>query len=187
MWGSDPMFGIGLLMAWTIGVGAGSALLHEYGHAWTARAVGWNVVALRWRWYGVALVADPNGKPDQLWKVALGGLSVTALLALGFLAATALPEPANLSFGLGFAFNALLLLTNLVPARPFDGGYVLAGLRRARSNDPPTRVPSSTDAPERATPERGPMAPHGRSGASSSRRRQLQSRAASRAQAVRSR
>ena len=148
MWGSDPTFGIGLLLAWTICIGAGSTLLHEYGHAWTARAVGWDVVALRWRWYGVALVADPNGKPDQLWKVALGGLSVTALLAFGFLAATALPEPANLSFGLGFAFNALLLLTNLVPARPFDGGYVLAGLRRARSNDPPARIPRSIHPPE---------------------------------------
>ena len=54
MWGSDPTFGIGLLLAWTICIGAGSTLLHEYGHAWTARAVGWDVVALRWRWYGVA-------------------------------------------------------------------------------------------------------------------------------------
>ena len=148
MWGSDPTFGIGLLLAWTISIGAGSALLHEYGHAWTARAVGWNVVDLRWRWYGVALVADPNGKPDQLWKVALGGLSMTALLTLGFLAATALPEPENLSFGSGFAFNALLLLTNLVPARPFDGGYVLAGLRGARSNAAPARAPTSTHPPE---------------------------------------
>ena len=154
MWGSDPTFGIGLLLAWTICIGAGSALLHEYGHAWTARAVGWDVVGLRWRWYGVALVADPNGKSDQLWKVALGGLSVTALLALGFLAATALPEPGNLSFGLGFAFNALLLLTNLVPARPFDGGYVLEGLRRARSHNPPARVPSSTRPPELALAKR---------------------------------
>ena len=133
MWASDSTFGIGLLLAWTICVAAGSALLHEYGHAWTARAMGWEVVGLRWRWYGVAVVADPNGKSDQLWKVALGGIAVTALLALGFLAGTALPEPTNLSFGLGFAFNAMLLLTNLVPARPFDGGYLLAGLRRARS------------------------------------------------------
>ena len=132
MWGSEPMF-LGLLSAWAICVGAGSALLHELGHAWTARAVGWSVVGLRWRWYGIALVADCNGKSDQRWKVALGGLSATALLMLGFLAGTALPKPAPLIFSLGFVFNAALLLTNLVPARPFDGGYVLEGLRRARS------------------------------------------------------
>jgi hypothetical protein len=110
-----PAFDLGLLAAWAICVVGGSALLHECGHAWTARAVGWEVVGLRWRWYGVAVVADPNGRSEQLWKVALGGLCATALLALGFLAGTALPEPAPLIFGLGFAFNATLLLTNLVP------------------------------------------------------------------------
>jgi len=126
----------GLALAWAICVVGGSALLHEFGHAWTARAVGWKVIGLRWHWYGVAFVADPNGKPDKLWKVALGGLSTTALLALGFLAGTALPEPAPVLFGLGFAVNATLLLTNLVPIRWFDGGQVLAGMRRVRSHEP---------------------------------------------------
>ena len=123
----------GLVVAWAICVVGGSALLHEFGHAWTARAVGWKVIDLRWNWYGVAFVADPNGKPDRLWKVALGGLSTTAVLALGFLAGTALPGPASVLFGLGFAVNAALLLTNLVPVRWLDGGQVLAGLRQVRS------------------------------------------------------
>jgi Zn-dependent protease len=123
----------GLVVGWAICVIGGSALLHEFGHAWTARAVGWKVVGLRWRWYGVALVADPNGKPEELWKVALGGLATTAFLALGFLAGTALPDPASFLFGLGFTVNAAILLTNLVPARWLDGGQVLAGLRRVRS------------------------------------------------------
>jgi Zn-dependent protease len=109
-----------------------SALLHEFGHAWTARAVGWRVVGLRWRWYGVAFVADSNGKPDALWKVALGGLATTALLALVFLGGTALPEPAPFLFGLGFTVNAVFLFTNLVPMRALDGGQVLAGLRAER-------------------------------------------------------
>ena len=123
----------GLLFVWAICVVGGSALLHEFGHAWTARAVGWKVVGLRWHWYGVAVVADPNGKPDELWKVALGGLSMTALLALAFLGGTALPKPASFLFGLGFAVNTALLLTNLVPVRALDGGQVLAGIRRIRS------------------------------------------------------
>ncbi len=140
MWWSDPPLELGLLSAWVICVSAGSALVHEYGHALTARAVGWEVVGLRWHWYGLALVAQANGKSDELWKVALGGLAATALLACGFLAGTALPEPAPLIFGLGFAFNAIFLLASLVPARPFDGGHVLAGLRRARHSDSCSRT-----------------------------------------------
>lgn len=123
----------GLILLWATSVVACSALLHEFGHAWTARAVGWKVVGLRWHWYGLAFVADPDGKHDQLWKVALGGLATTAVLALAFLAGTALPEPAPLLFGFGFALNAALLLTNLVPLRQLDGGQMLAGLRRASS------------------------------------------------------
>jgi stage IV sporulation protein FB len=122
-----------LVVVWAICVVGGSALLHEFGHAWAARAVGWRVVGLRWRWYGIAMVADTNGKPDKLWKVALGGLAVTALLALGFLAGTALPGPDAMLFGLGFAVNAALLLTNLVPLSWLDGGQVLAGIKSARS------------------------------------------------------
>jgi Zn-dependent protease len=123
----------GLILVWAICVVGSSALLHEFGHAWTARALGWNVIGLRWRWYGVAFVADTNGKPEQLWKVALGGLATTALLALVFLAGTELPEPASFLFGLGFTINASMLFTNLVPVRALDGGQVLAGLRQVRS------------------------------------------------------
>jgi len=127
--GIDSTLDLVLLAVWALCVAAASAFFHEWGHAWTARAVGWEVVELRWRWYGVAVVTHTNGRSDQIWKVALGGLCATALLALGFLAAAALSEPAHALFRLGFAFNALLLLTNLVPAPSFDGGQVLAGLR----------------------------------------------------------
>ncbi len=126
----------GVVVVWVMCVVGGSALLHEVGHAWTARAVGWKVVGVRWSWYGVALVADTNGKPEQTWKVALGGLAATGVLALGFLAGTVLPEPVSALFGLGFAFNAAVLLTNLVPIRSFDGGQILAGIRGSRACDP---------------------------------------------------
>jgi len=129
------MLELALLSAWAICMIGGSAVLHECGHAWTARAVGWNVIGLRYRWYGVAVVAESNGRADQLWKVAAGGLVATALLALGFLAGTALPEPAPLYFGVGFAFNATFLVTQLVPVRWSDGGQLLAGLRQVRSDD----------------------------------------------------
>jgi len=118
------------LIVWAACVVVCSAMLHEFGHAWAARAVGWRVVGLRWRWYGIAFVADMNGKPEKLWKVALGGLAATAALALLSLAGTTLPEPAPFLFGFAFALNAALLLTNLVPFRQLDGGQIVAGIRR---------------------------------------------------------
>ena len=125
----------GLVVGWAICVVGASALMHEFGHAWTARALGWKVIGLRLRWYGVALIADPNGRPEELWKVALGGLSATALLAVGFMAGTALPEPVSELFWLGFTVNAAILLTNLVPIRWLDGGQLVIGLKRVRSRE----------------------------------------------------
>ena len=139
------MLELALLSAWAICMIGGSAVAHECGHAWTARAVGWNVIGLRYRWYGVAVVAESNGRTEQLWKVAAGGLVATALLALGFLAGTALPEPAPLYFAVGFAFNATFLVTQLVPVRRSDGGQLLAGLRQVRA-----RSRRSEDSPARA-------------------------------------
>jgi membrane-associated protease RseP (regulator of RpoE activity) len=125
-------YDMGLVLAWAVCVVGVSALLHEFGHAWAARAAGWRVVGFRWRWYGVAFVADTNGKGDALWKVALGGLMATAILTLVFLAGTGLPEPAPVLFGLGFWVNATVLFTNLVPVRALDGGQLIVGLRRVR-------------------------------------------------------
>jgi Zn-dependent protease len=129
---TNGLMPVALVLAWAVCVVGGSSLVHEFGHAWTARAVGWKVIGLRWHWYGVAFIADPNGRSEQVWKVALGGLSATAFLALGFLAGTALPEPAPALFELGFVVNAALLLTNLVPVRALDGGQILAGIRQVR-------------------------------------------------------
>lgn len=120
-----------VVVVWAFGVVGVSALMHELGHAWTARAVGWKVIGLRWHWYGVALVAETNGKREQTWKVAFGGLAATSVLALGFLAGTGLSEPLSAFFRLGFAFNIVILLTNLVPLRWFDGGQILGGLRES--------------------------------------------------------
>jgi Zn-dependent protease len=128
------MFELVLLSAWLICVVGVSALLHECGHACAARAVGWEVVGLRWHWYGLGLAAEANGRSDELWKVALGGPCATAVLALGFLAGTELPEPAPLIFWIGFVLNATFLVTQLAPLPRFDGGQALAGLRRAPSS-----------------------------------------------------
>jgi len=122
-----------LVLVWSVCVVGASALLHELGHAWAARVVGWRVVGFRWHWYGVACVADTCGRPERLWKVALGGLWATALLALAFGTGAMLPEPASALFGFGFALNAVLLFTNLVPVRALDGGQIVAGLKAERA------------------------------------------------------
>ena len=119
-----------VVLVWGICVIGLSSLLHEFGHAWAARAVGWKAVGFRFRWYGMAFVADTNGRSDQLWKVALGGLAATAGLALLFLAGTALPEPAAALFEVGFVFNAVLLFTNILPVPMLDGGKIVSGIRR---------------------------------------------------------
>jgi Zn-dependent protease len=130
-----------VVVVWAICVVVASALLHEAGHAWMARSVGWTVVGLRCSWYGVALVADTHGKPEQTWKVAAGGPAATGTLALCFLAGTALPQPVSAFFLLGFAFNAAVLVINLVPVRSLDGGQILVGLRKARACDPGSGLP----------------------------------------------
>lgn len=132
-----------VVVVWGICVVAASALLHELGHAWTARTVGWRVIGLRCSWYGVALVADTNGKPEQTWKVAAGGPAATGALTLCFLAGTALPEPWSALLGLGFAFNAGVLVLNLVPLRSLDGGQILIALRKSRACDSSAAVRSS--------------------------------------------
>ena len=115
-------------VVWALAVIGASTLMHELGHAWVARAVGWKVVGLRWSWKGMSLAADTNGKPEQTWKVAAGGLLVTGALALCFLAGTVLPQPVSALLRFGFAFNAVVLLINVIPVRWFDGGQVLAGM-----------------------------------------------------------
>ena len=125
-----------VVVVWAVCVVGASALLHEAGHAWTARSVGWTVVGLRCSWYGVALVADTNGKHEQTWKVAAGGPAATGALALCFLVGTVLPQPVSALCLLGFAFNAAVLVINLVPVRSLDGGHILGGLRKSRACDP---------------------------------------------------
>jgi Zn-dependent protease len=136
-------------VVWALFVVAASAVVHEAGHAWTARAMGWTVVGLRCNWYGVGLVADTNGKPEQTWKVAAGGPAATGALALCFLAGTALPEPVSALFGFGFAFNAAVLVANLIPLRSLDGSHILEGLRKSRGCDPGSGRPQFSHDPSR--------------------------------------
>jgi Zn-dependent protease/CBS domain-containing protein len=121
----------------------GSVLVHEFGHIRMARRFGIRTPdVLLLPIGGVARLERIPDEPRQELLVALAGPAVTltiALVAYGVMAALgqapslrpsdALPEsPLALLFGI----NLVLLLFNLIPAFPMDGGRVLRALLASR-------------------------------------------------------
>jgi Zn-dependent protease len=122
-------------------------LLHEFGHALACRQVGGtaNQIML-WPLGGVAYVKPPQRPGATLWSIAAGPLVNVALLPV-LLAATvmsrslgwpgAMPNFSRLVDSILY-INLSLLLFNLLPIYPLDGGQILRsllwfGLGRARS------------------------------------------------------
>ena len=109
----------------------GVVVLHEYGHALACRSVGGHVVHIvLWPLGGIAFVQPPPRPSALLWTIAAGPLVNLALIPLGIAAILA-----GSAFGAGDAslmylnwfvyINVLLLLFNLMPAYPLDGGQIL--------------------------------------------------------------
>jgi uncharacterized protein (TIGR03067 family) len=115
----------------------GLVLLHEFGHVLACRSVGGvaNRIVL-WPLGGVALV-DPPARPSALlWTIA-GGPLVNVLLAvptiglwLAFRAAGVHETAPDLfRFAIALAWtNGYLLLFNMLPVYPLDGGRILQAL-----------------------------------------------------------
>jgi Zn-dependent protease len=114
-----------------------SLLLHEFGHALQARREGMEIDGITlWLFGGVASFRGLFPGPGAEFRIAAAGPVVTLVLggALAAFAALAdLPETADgVTFWLAY-INLSLLVFNLLPALPLDGGRILrAALWRLR-------------------------------------------------------
>lgn len=121
-------------------------LLHEFGHAFAARSVGGSAdQILLWPFGGIAYVQTPPRPGAYLWGIAAGPL-VNAMLwpllyALDWWMHSRLSESdilADGSFSTSFyasifvkqlyTINKVLLIFNILPVFPMDGGQLLRGL-----------------------------------------------------------
>jgi Zn-dependent protease len=121
--------------------------LHEFGHSLACRQVGGTAERIvLWPLGGVAYVSPPQRPGATLWSLAAGPLVNVALvpvfLGLGFTGRLlgwwqAYPDLAQLLRAVSF-MNLAILVFNLLPVYPLDGGQILRsllwyGLGRARS------------------------------------------------------
>jgi Zn-dependent protease len=111
-----------------------SVLLHELGHAVVARRYGVEVEGIElWLLGGVAKMKGSAHRPEDELRFALAGPGVTAAIAVtfGLAAAVLSPSAADALVALlayQALINALILVFNLLPAFPLDGGRVLRAL-----------------------------------------------------------
>jgi Zn-dependent protease len=112
-------------------------LMHEFGHALACRQVGGqaNQIVL-WPFGGVAYVAPPQRPGAMLWSIAAGPLVNVALFpvlgALYLFSVSAdwphlLPNVHLVLFSTMWV-NILMLMFNLLPIYPLDGGQILRSL-----------------------------------------------------------
>jgi Zn-dependent protease len=122
----------------------GSILLHEFGHALAARREGIEVSGIDLFFFGgVMKMSSDTQSPGQEFRVAVAGPLVTFLIVVvtglasvallgweGFSDSARLEGPATppSAFELWLSFlvsmNVLLLVFNLIPAFPLDGGRI---------------------------------------------------------------
>jgi Zn-dependent protease len=108
-------------------------LTHEFGHALACRSVGGTAdTIMLWPLGGVAYVNPPQRPGATLWSIAAGPLVNVALMPVLWLAAsvqglTSTPDLHTLLSEV-FRINLYLLIFNILPIYPLDGGQILRSL-----------------------------------------------------------
>jgi len=136
----------------------GAILLHELGHAWAARRNGIGISSIQlWIFGGVARMDSESDSPSTEFKVAIAGPLVTLAIVVVMVAAgTVATGWAEFShvFWLALSFrtdpdvsgvvamfawlasiNAFVLVFNLLPAFPMDGGRVARAIAWWKTGD----------------------------------------------------
>lgn len=110
-------------------------LMHEFGHSLACRQVGGKADKIvLWPLGGVAYVAPPPRPGATLWSIAAGPLVNVVLapilfLLLGLLQPMARPAPDWYLYLRAICYiNVGLLVLNLLPIYPLDGGQILRSL-----------------------------------------------------------
>jgi Zn-dependent protease/CBS domain-containing protein len=106
-----------------------SVLLHELGHAFQARRDGMEIEGITlWLFGGVAQFKGMFPSAGAEFRIAIAGPLVSLGLGVAFVAIAVLTKTAEAVDGvaawLGY-INLMLLVFNLLPALPLDGGRVL--------------------------------------------------------------
>jgi Zn-dependent protease/CBS domain-containing protein len=116
-----------------------SLILHELGHAVQARREGIRTEGITlWLFGGVAKIAGEFPSAGAELRIALAGPLVTLVIGSAALLATAVwPQPGAVRSVLAWLgyINVALLVFNLLPALPLDGGRVLRAILWARTRD----------------------------------------------------
>src|SRR4051794_31558567 len=114
----------------------GIVLLHEFGHALACRQVGGQANRiLLWPLGGVAFIQPPPRPGALLWSIVAGPLvnvmlipvSVIGLVSVPVAWAQASPDPLHFLTSIA-VINLALLIFNLLPIYPLDGGQILQAL-----------------------------------------------------------
>ena len=112
-------------------------LVHEFGHQLACRSVGGQTHdIILWPLGGVAYVSPPQRPGAQLWSIAAGPLVNVILFPLLMMSwffadstgwKETMPDAYHFVFML-FCINTVLLIFNMMPIYPLDGGQILRSL-----------------------------------------------------------
>ncbi len=142
----ETVSGISPALSYALGLASAlllfaSILAHELGHAVVARRHGIAVEGIDlWLLGGVSKMRSEAHEPGQELRYALAGPAVSAVIALIFgllalLLPSSTPEVITALVEYQFLVNALILVFNMIPAFPLDGGRVLRSVLWRRSGE----------------------------------------------------